>query len=210
MVKFLLVSEVVVSLITLVVASCSNNDQKTSTLDSGVAITYTVWGRKECPNNSSLVYSGSVGGSYYAHSGAAADYLCMPPDPHYRKKTPHGQHAILYGGEYDSYFIPNADGHDVPCAVCRRKRVSTVLMIPGKDTCYQGWNIEYYGYLNAHDYRFSAAASYVCMHVHPEFRRGGRHNYEGKLFHPVIGSCGSLPCPPYVNGYPLTCVVCSK
>ncbi|CAG2238177.1 unnamed protein product [Mytilus edulis] len=188
MVKFLLVSVVVVSLISLVVASCSNNDQKTSTLDSGVAITYTVWGRKECPNNSSLVYSGSVGGSYYAHSGAAADYLC----------------------EYDSYFIPNADGHDVPCAVCRRKRVSTVLMIPGKDTCYQGWNIEYYGYLNAHDYRFSAAASYVCMHVHPEFRRGGRHNYEGKLFHPVIGSCGSLPCPPYVNGYPLTCVVCSK
>lgn len=153
---------------------------------------------------------GSVGGSYYSHSGAAVDFLCMPPDPHYRKTTCHGQYAILYGGEFDSNFIPNANQQDVPCAVCRRNNVSTVLMIPGKDTCYRGWKREYYGYLNAHDYRFAAGTSFVCVHVHPEFIRGGGHNYNGKLLHPVIGSCGSLPCPPYVNNYPLTCVVCSK
>ncbi|VDI30704.1 Hypothetical predicted protein [Mytilus galloprovincialis] len=144
--------------------------------------------------------SRSVGGSYYSHSGADVDFLCMPPEPHYRKTTSHGQHAILYGGEFDKTFIP--------CAVCRKNKVSTVLMIPGKDTCYRGWNREYYGYLSHRG--FAARTSFVCVHVHPEFIRGGGHNYDGKLLHPVIGSCGSLPCPPYVNNYPITCVVCSK
>ncbi|XP_052077853.1 short-chain collagen C4-like [Mytilus californianus] len=176
-----------------------------------VAVTYTVWGRKQCPNNSTqLVYSGFAGGSYYSHSGAAVDYLCLPPDPSYRKTTYSGQYGRLYGAEYDSTFIANGDGNDVPCAVCRTSGASTILMIPGKDTCYGGWNIEYYGYLMAHNYNFAAATSYVCLHINPEFVTGGGHNYEGKLFHPVIGICGALQCPPYVNNYPVTCAVCSK
>lgn len=154
--------------------------------------------------------SGYAGGSYYDHLGAAADYLCLPPDPNYRKTTYSGQHGEVYGGEYDSPFVPNGDGNDVPCAVCRRNGVSTILMIPGKDTCYKGWNREYYGYLNAHHYSFRAATSFVCLHVYPQFVAGGSRNYEGKLFQPVVGICGALQCPPYVNNYPLTCVVCTK
>ncbi|XP_063415226.1 short-chain collagen C4-like [Mytilus trossulus] len=211
MMQLLLFSVVVVSLSTLVIASCSSNGRMPTPSDSGVAVTYTVWGRKYCPHtNSSLVYSGYAGGSYYDHLGAAADYLCLPPDPNYRKTTYSGQHGEVYGGEYDSPFVPNGDGNDVPCAVCRRNGVSTVLMIPGKDTCYRGWNREYYGYLNAHHYSFRAATSFVCLHVYPQFVTGGSRNYEGKLFQPVVGICGALQCPPYVNNYPLTCVVCTK
>ena len=34
------------------------------------AVTYTRWGRPDCGNSSSLVYSGFTAGSYYSHSGS--------------------------------------------------------------------------------------------------------------------------------------------
>lgn len=70
--------------------------------------------------------------------------------------------------------------------------------------------MEYHGYLAAHDYAVKSAASYVCMHIEPQFITGGGQNHNGKMFHPVIGFCGALECLPYINNYPLTCVVCSK
>lgn len=81
-----------------------------------------------------------AGGSYYNNLGAAVDYLFQAPDPNYRKTTYSGRHGEVYGGEYDSPFIPNEDDNDVSYAVSRRKGVCTVLMIPVKDTCYRGWN----------------------------------------------------------------------
>ncbi|XP_065939513.1 repetitive organellar protein-like [Magallana gigas] len=40
------------------------------------------WGRKDCPaNNTELVYSGFAGGSLYDHTGAAAEFVCLPLDP---------------------------------------------------------------------------------------------------------------------------------
>ena len=29
-------------------------------------------------------------------------------------------------------------------------------------------------------------------------------------FYTITGVCGNLPCPPYVEDRPLTCVVCSR
>ena len=39
---------------------------------------------------------------------------------------------------------------------------------------------------------------------------GGQDNKNGALFYPVEAVCGSLPCPRYVNGWELTCAVCTK
>ncbi|XP_021352225.1 uncharacterized protein LOC110449596 [Mizuhopecten yessoensis] len=48
----------------------------------GGGSTFVRWGRTDCPANlTELVYSGYAGGSWYDHSGAAVDYLCLPPDP---------------------------------------------------------------------------------------------------------------------------------
>lgn len=130
--------------------------------------------------------------------GCSRLFICLPSDPNYRKTTYRSEYAPIYGGEYDNdFFVPNANGNDIPCSVCRTNGASTVLMIPGKDTFYGGWNIEYYGYLGAHDYTFAAATSHICIHIHPEFVTGGSRNDNGKLVHPVVGECGALECPPY-------------
>ena len=55
-----------------------------------------------------------------------------------------------------------------------------------------------------------AGTQYTCMDSHPDTLHGGRSDKNGYLFYPVEGRCGSLKCPPYVEGRELTCVVCSK
>ncbi|XP_076070768.1 uncharacterized protein LOC143042369 [Mytilus galloprovincialis] len=173
--------------------------------------TYVRWGRKQCPkNNTELVYSGYAGGGYYGVSGSAAESVCLPPDPNYLK-TRGSNFAQIYGGEFNNnFFASYADGQDVPCALCRTTRATSVIMIPGKNRCYSGWTREYYGYLSSGGYRNAAASTYECVDINPEYIIGGAAQHYGKLFYDVVTVCGSLKCPPYINNYPLTCVVCSK
>jgi hypothetical protein len=83
-------------------------------------------------------------------------------------------------------------------------------MIPGTNVCNNGWNREYYGYLAPGYYGHIAASSNACVDVNPEYRISGVGNQNGKLFYSVLAKCESLPCPPYIDNHPLTCVVCSK
>ncbi|XP_048765068.2 uncharacterized protein LOC125672888 [Ostrea edulis] len=94
------------------------------------SIVYTRWGKKSCPSNAELVYSGFMGGSSYAHTGAVVDSLCLPRDPESgihndRAGTPRN---YVYGTEYEIYHFSNHIDklvkHDVPCAVCLVKNRS--------------------------------------------------------------------------------------
>lgn len=147
----------------------------------------------------------------YSHSGSAAEYICLPPDPDFQKTSGYngGYNGYMYGAEYESTFF-GTPNEDVPCAVCRKTRSTSILMVPGKNKCYNGWNTEYHGYLASGEYDHAAASSYVCVDSYPEYLNAGVRNDDGKLFYPVLAQCGALQCPPYVNNYPLTCVVCSK
>ena len=51
---------------------------------------YVRWGRTTCPStcDTTLVYAGRVGGTYYNVQGGAADYLCLPDDPEYSDFVP--------------------------------------------------------------------------------------------------------------------------
>ncbi|KAJ8315924.1 hypothetical protein KUTeg_006525 [Tegillarca granosa] len=177
---------------------------------------YIRWGKKECPNNGTeLVYRGFAGGGSYTDSGSPAEYVCLPEDPvwgdHYDDSV--SRVGKMYGAEYESsFFGKNYKAHydDVPCAVCRSITRSSVLMIPGRNVCYQGWTREYSGNLAAGDKDHTAASQFVCVDHNPEAVPHGANNYNGKLFYVVEGVCGSLPCPPYVNGRELSCVVCTK
>ncbi|XP_071124077.1 uncharacterized protein [Mytilus edulis] len=166
----------------------------------GIGTTYIRWGRKQCPNNNTeLIYSGFAGGSHYTDPGAAAEYVCLPPDPNY-VKTSGGEYGRMIGAEFDSnFFAANANDEDVPCALCRAERATLV-----------GWKIEYYGYLASGNHVHAAATAYVCVELNPEYIIGGVDQHLGKLFYEVLSRCGSLKCPPYIDNYPLTCVVCSK
>ncbi|OWF34980.1 uncharacterized protein LOC110443506 [Mizuhopecten yessoensis] len=183
--------------------------RRTTELGSGGM--YTRWGRSECSSNSSeLVYEGYAGGSHYTDQGAAAEYVCMPRNPVYEYTDYHDYDGYIYGSEYESTFFGTTRvSDDVPCAVCRSLSPS-VLMIPGTNTCPAGWGIEYHGIL-ASGYRGHAAASqYVCLDKNPEALPHGIRKEDGKLFYRVRSKCGSLPCPPYIDGSILSCVVCSK
>ncbi|KAJ8297425.1 hypothetical protein KUTeg_023956 [Tegillarca granosa] len=161
---------------------------------------FTRWGKHACPDNTSeLVYSG------------AADYLCLPPDPNFGPSHPDDSDVqYIYGAEYDNYFYKNLFDDDVPCAVCRSTVRTTALMIPGRNDCYKGWKKEYYGTLASDRFRHSAATQFVCLDENPEPILGSSQNFNGKLFVPVKGVCGSLPCPPYDGTHYFTCVVCTK
>ena len=66
------------------------------------------------------------------------------------------------------------------------------------------------GYLVAGDYMHSSASEFICLDSNAEAIVGSAANHDGKTFYLAEGYCGSLPCPPYVQGRELTCVVCSK
>ena len=51
---------------------------------------------------------------------------------------------------------------------------------------------------------------FICMDEEPDVLRGSYADNNGAFFYPVEGVCGSLPCPPYVHGWEITCVVCTK
>ena len=183
--------------------------------------TYVRWGRNNCSGNGTeLVYSGYAAGSDYRDTGAAANYLCLSPDPlwgHY--SDTHDADAKVMGVEYELYgtlpgdttpfFHKNLHNEDAPCSVCCSPRPN-VIMIPGRNQCYKGWTLEYKGYLVAGYVGHNAASEYVCLDDNPDVIPGGHANQVGKLFYMVEGRCGSLTCPPYVDGRELTCVVCSK
>ena len=196
-------------------------------LQSGISCggsTYIRWGKKRCPgvNGTTLLYSGYAGGSFYSNTGAAANHICLSPDPiwdHYTNTS--DALARVYGVQYEfrandadkprhtAFFGKSLDNQDAPCSVCQSPRTK-FLMIPGRNACYSGWTLEYSGYLVAGFYGHSAATEYICLDKDPEFNVGGYTNDDGARLYFVEAICGSLKCPPYVNGRELTCAVCTK
>ena len=59
-------------------------------------------------------------------------------------------------------------------------------------------------------YSSVAAKDYVCIDHAPEADKAGYEEKGGALLGPVAAICGSLPCPGYIEGKRLTCVVCSQ
>ena len=84
------------------------------------------------------------------------------------------------------------------------------MMIPGRKTCYDGWKVEYSGYLSSGYYSHPGPSEYICVDESPEITNGSStSDLNGKLLYMVEARTGSLPSPPYYNGRELTCVVCS-
>ncbi|XP_019639220.1 PREDICTED: uncharacterized protein LOC109481158 [Branchiostoma belcheri] len=179
---------------------------------------YIRWGRTSCPNDidTSLVYDGIAGGTQHTHSGGGANYVCLPKDPEWGVFTDGNQGtAYMCGAEYQVVYGNNPfqgaslHDHDVPCAVCHVASRGSKLMIPARLICPSGWTREYRGYLMTERYSHSRS-EFVCMDEEPEARPGGHADHNGALFYPIEANCGALPCPNYVQGRELTCVVCTK
>ena len=156
-----------------------------------------------------VVIEGVMGKSHYQHGGGV-NYLCLPLDPEFPDNAQGGEQtgARVFGVEYHFGF-PGMTHQDAPCAVCEVQGRSAVLMIPAKQTCPAGWTLEYEGLLASQHHR-DTGSEYVCVSSNPEPSHSGHTNDNGGTLLVVEAQCGSLPCPPYVSGYELTCVVCTK
>jgi hypothetical protein len=83
-----------------------------------------------------LTIVGQVGGNQHNNNGGGSNYLCLPNDPDNGKPYSYAN-DVLYGAEYRGDGPSKLSGldtlnlKDIPCAVCRRRGKSYVLMIPG-------------------------------------------------------------------------------
>ncbi|XP_045156991.2 uncharacterized protein LOC123523373 [Mercenaria mercenaria] len=175
------------------------------------------WGRSECPGNGSeIIYRGYTAGSQYNQPGGGSNNLCLPEHPTFEKyiDSVDQWRGHLYGTEYENLnaesmtmFGYTTINEDVPCAVCKTTR--SVLMIPGRADCYPGWTLEYKGYLMSAYHNYASNGDFLCVDAKPDFVPHGEGNHNDHLLYFVESRCGALPCPPYVNGRELSCVVCS-
>ncbi|KAK3591939.1 hypothetical protein CHS0354_031441 [Potamilus streckersoni] len=163
---------------------------------------------------------GYMAGSEYTQTGDGTNHLCLPDDPtwgafqdgfhnpEYRAHAYGAEYEIGVHGDY-SPFSQALLNHDAPCAVCRTTRSSSI-MIPGRTNCYSGWILEYSGYLVSTWSDAAAPAEYVCLDGDAESMIHDNIDTNGHVLYLVDVVCGTLPCPPYVDGRELACVVCSK
>ncbi len=156
-----------------------------------------------------------MGSGYYTHIGGGTNFVCLTNKPIYDKYDSGWQGtAAIYGTEYETSFHGfknNLNQHDAPCAVCYVRSRGSQMMIPGTNKCPSGWTREYYGYLMTSYYNYAHQSEFVCVDVDAEVIPGSHKNTNGALLYTVQGDCGhALPCKPYIHGYELTCVVCTK
>ena len=83
-------------------------------------------------------------------------------------------------------------------------------MFPGRNTCFDAWTLQYAGYLMAGHFGHSNNKNFECLDSSPEAVPKGNTNDDQSIVYLVEAKCGSLPCPPYVEGREIACAVCSK
>jgi len=183
----------------------------------GGGFVYTRWGHSSCPGNAKVVYNGIMSGKYYNTGGSGSNYLCLPEIPKYDDNVVvHGtqtDRASLYHVQFGGSTGPFASNryHDVACAICLQEYRNNHFMYPGRDDCPNGWTREYYGYLMSAD-DHHGTTEYVCVDESGGSLPGTSSNVLGGLLNPVESKCvtgGGIPCAPYVDGYELTCAICS-
>jgi len=162
---------------------------------------------------------GYAAGSRY-ENGSGSNFLCLHEVPQWRSYISGHQTytGSIYGVEYELYTGNNIFSEDnaggplfdkpAPCAVCYVAGRSSVLMVPARTQCPDGWATEYAGYLVS-EVSFRRRSNYICMDEAPEVAVGGTAQSQA-VIHPVEVQCGSLPCSVYISGRELACVVCSK
>ena len=167
-----------------------------------------------------LLCKGYAAGPHAGKSGSGSNFLCLHEHPQWKTYFAGDQPSgAIYGVEYElhqsiSVFAQSNNGgnplHDnpAPCVACYVGGRSTILMVPARTQCPDGWTTEYAGYLVS-GYTGHKRSSYICWDEAPEVAVGPTGQNQA-LIYPVEVECGSLPCSVFRHGRELTCAVCSK
>jgi hypothetical protein len=183
-------------------------------------VTFTRWGRADCPVGTSLVYTGYAAGASYNHGGSGGNTLCLTASPTWDNFSDVNQNgALIYGTEYEmsGYGLASVspfntlNDQNAPCAVCLDDAAQAQVMIPGTQTCPAGWNARVQGYLMSTQYQQAKAES-VCVDRNSTAIAGGGANENGNLWYPMEAECGALPCGAgrYVQDREVTCSICTR
>ena len=109
------------------------------------------------------VTAGYAAGPIHNQGGGGSNFLCLPEEPQWKTYLT-GDHTsgTIAGVEYELFnsgiyhnnvFSESNNGgnplvnNPAPCAVCYVQGRSTILMIPARTQCPDGWTTEYAGYL---------------------------------------------------------------
>ena len=137
-----------------------------------------------------------------------SSFTCLPNQPWYYippapPVTPTGSMQTRRAQLANNWKTVYGTNYFLTCATCAVKIRSTVLMIPARKECYEGWFREYDGYLavqiNAQDHK-----DVICVDKHAQSILR-----DSEYVRAMATSCDSLPCPPYSSDQRLPCVVCS-
>jgi len=173
-----------------------------------------------------LLFKGYAAGPYHNRPGSGSNHLCLHEDPQWKTYLDGDQtNGLVVGVEYELFSYNNVfskinnggnsfEQNPAPCAVCYVTGRSSILMVPARTQCPDGWTTEYSGYLVS-TYTGTGStlghqrSSYSCWDEAPEVAVGGVSQDQAVIY-PVEVECGSLPCSVYITGRELTCIVCSK
>lgn len=156
---------------------------------------FTRWGNNSCgnPYNERLFPGFS---NFLFHSNSPLRQLCLPERNtasglsifgRKRKRSLRSQNAIV-------------SSSTDPCAVCRSRRAISVVMVPGRSSCYGDMNLEYNGYLipGGHDV--------VCLDAMRAMKIA-----KTRFVDVIKTDCdGNGVCGSSLNVGPIECAVCSK
>ena len=173
-------------------------------------VTYIRWGNDTCPYGANTIYQGAAAGGYHSHSGSPANMMCLPPDPmRFPDNLYQSGSYYAYGVEYQVGGLLNqADDRNMPCAVCEVIGKSTKLMIPSHYVCPDGWRMEYNGFIMAGRYNHAGSSMYTCIDKAVEQISGSGGDHGGHQMYTIYAASGQFL--PYISGYAITCVVCTK
>ena len=191
-------------------------DYVQSLLNSQKLSHYVRWGGEDCPGNgTSMLYKGYMAGKHWSTFGSGTNSLCLPEVPSWAEHIDGYQNgAKIYGTQIEidgtlssKMFGSNVHNHDMSCTMCTSERAS-VAMFPGFSKCLAGWTKEYQGYLVASHPSHKGSSDFVCLDA--DFVKDRHRGNSEHVIRPVEVQCGIIPCPPYVDGREVACVVCSK
>ena len=176
---------------------------------------YVRWGRKQCPNQAEMIYTGQMAGPSHSSSGSGANPLCLVANPVFGDHNDKDQNgARIYGIQYatSGYGLPlfsSLNSKSVPCTVCFLNHKSSPIMIPASHTCPDYWALEYAGYLFAAHYSHKKT-NWICIDQHAESLSSSTSSQS--YLYPTEVECGSISCSRTYGGYiqdkEMTCAVC--
>ena len=142
-----------------------------------------------------------MAGKPVAFKGAGTNTLCLTKNPTFLTLPP-WTFSLISGGHFYNTIKRRWDNH-VTCTVCLVP-VPKTIMVPGNNTCPEGWTTQYKGFLVAAK-ADTYATEYICMDNDHEIYLS--HTFYRGLFnlYPVGMMCTLIPCTWKMHGQTILC-----